>query len=88
MGCRRGVVLPDLFLGVPAMMDDHATICRARNALCDALKVLLNADIMDESDFAASRQHALAALAALDELLYGEGAADSTTRASWARGDR
>ena len=40
------------------MMDDHDIICRARNALCDALKLLLNADIMDESDFAGSRRHA------------------------------
>lgn len=53
------------------MMDDHEIICRARNALCDALKLLLNADIMDESDFQGSRDHALMAIAALDELLNG-----------------
>jgi hypothetical protein len=52
-------------------MDDHEIICRARNALCDALKLLLNADIMDESDFQGSRDHALMAIAALDELLNG-----------------
>jgi hypothetical protein len=69
LGFGRSFVLPDLFLGVPAMMDDHATICRARNALCDALKLLLNADIMDESDFAGSRLSALKAVAALDKLL-------------------
>jgi hypothetical protein len=47
------------------MMDDHYIISRARNHLADALKALLNANIMDEDDFALSRR---AALAAVDEL--------------------
>jgi hypothetical protein len=55
------------------MMDDHEIICRARNALADALKLLLNADIMGESDFEGSRNHAIAAVEALDELLRDAG---------------
>lgn len=51
------------------MMDDHYIICRARNDLADALKVLLKADIMTATDFQASRDHAATAIEALDDLL-------------------
>lgn len=51
------------------MMDDHFIISRARNELADALKVLLNAGIMGVEDFSKSRDHAVAALEALDDLL-------------------
>lgn len=51
------------------MMDDHFVISRARNHLADALKVLLNANIMDATDFARSRYAALAAVSELDVLL-------------------
>lgn len=51
------------------MMDDHFIICRARNELADALKVLLNANIMTSVDFRESRAHAMAAIGALDDLL-------------------
>lgn len=51
------------------MMDDHPQICDARNALCDALKVLLNPEIMTENDFQESRDHAVVAVNALDKLL-------------------
>lgn len=52
------------------MMDDHAILCRARNGLADALKVLLNPDIMDAGDFEAAKAHAITAVKALDELLH------------------
>jgi hypothetical protein len=56
-------------LVVPSMMDDHFIISRARNHLADALKALLNANIMDEEDFSRSRKSALAAVDELDVLL-------------------
>jgi hypothetical protein len=61
--------IPHLVLGGPPMMDDHFIISRARNHLADALKALLNADIMDATDFARSRDAALAAVSELDVLL-------------------
>jgi hypothetical protein len=51
------------------MMDDHDVLCRARNHLVDALKTLLNPDIMTEVDFQKSKNHALAGIAAIDDLL-------------------
>jgi hypothetical protein len=51
------------------MMDDHFIISRARNHLADALKALLNANIMDAADFTKSRIAALAAVSELDVLL-------------------
>jgi hypothetical protein len=51
------------------MMDDHFVISQARNDLADALKALLNAEIMTEADFRKSRESALAAVGALDDLL-------------------
>ena len=51
------------------MMDDHFIISRARNHLADALKVLLNANIMGKDDFSRSRKAALAAVGELDVLL-------------------
>ena len=51
------------------MMDDHAALSRARNDLADALKVLLNADIMGASDFARSRDLAASAVRELNDLL-------------------
>jgi hypothetical protein len=50
-------------------MDDHETLSAARNELADALKELLKPGIMGASDFRASRQHTLAALALQDRLL-------------------
>ena len=50
------------------MMDDHYVICAARNALADALKVLLKPDIMTVSDFQESRDRARRAVEALDVL--------------------
>lgn len=37
-------------------MDDHFTICLARNHLADALKALLKAEIMTDEDFLVSRK--------------------------------
>lgn len=51
------------------MMDDHFIISRARNHLADALKILLNANIMDASDFERSRDAAIAAVRELNVLL-------------------
>ena len=51
------------------MMDDHLTLSAARNALCSALKTLLNAGIMDAGDFRESRGHAMDAIGYLDVLL-------------------
>lgn len=51
------------------MMDDHLMLSAARNHLCDALKVLLNPDIMDKDDFRRSRALTALALGYLDELL-------------------
>lgn len=51
------------------MMDDHGILSAARVELADALKVLLNPNIMDAGDFRKSRKHAAAAMARLDELL-------------------
>jgi hypothetical protein len=51
------------------MMEDHFIICSARNALADALKALLKADIMTASDFSQSRAHAMSAISSLDDLL-------------------
>ena len=51
------------------MMDDHGLLSRARNELADALKVLLNPDIMTAADFRQSLAHATAATDALIELL-------------------
>ena len=51
------------------MMDDHAILCHARNELADALKVLLNPEIMDGADFRKAKAHAVAATGALDALL-------------------
>lgn len=51
------------------MMDDHYIICRVRNDLSDALKALLKSDIMTEVDFRRSRERAMAAVGALDDLL-------------------
>lgn len=51
------------------MMEDHFIICRARNDLADALKILLQADIMTADDFRKSREYAMAAIGALDDLL-------------------
>jgi hypothetical protein len=51
------------------MMDDHVVICEARNELADALKVLLNPAIMGASDFLTARNHAQAAMNALNRLL-------------------
>jgi hypothetical protein len=54
------------------MMDDHEQICAVRNALADALKVLLQAGIMFKEDFVGSREHVLRALLGLDELISQE----------------
>jgi hypothetical protein len=51
------------------MMDDHFTISAARNHLADALRALLVADIMTESDFRAARWSAREAIEKLDDLL-------------------
>jgi hypothetical protein len=51
------------------MMDDHYIICRARNGLSDALKALLKADIMTAEDFQESKNKAVIAIGALNELL-------------------
>jgi hypothetical protein len=51
------------------MMDDHFILSAARNHLADALKALLNADIMTEADFRAARRSAREAIEKLDVLL-------------------
>jgi hypothetical protein len=51
------------------MMDDHLILSAARNHLADALKVLLNPEIMTNTDFHAARNEALAAIEKLDVLL-------------------
>ena len=51
------------------MMDDHYQISAARNELLDALKTLLNPEIMGPDDFRRSRGHASAAIERLDDLL-------------------
>ena len=54
------------------MMDDHFIISRARNHLADALKALLEAEIMTADDFVKARADALSAVAELDDLLRVE----------------
>lgn len=51
------------------MMDDHIVICLARNELADALKVLLNPEIMGAPEFLAARNHTQLAMNALNRLL-------------------
>jgi hypothetical protein len=51
------------------MMDDHETLCRARNELVAALAGLLKVKIMNADDFNKSREHAVKAVAAIDVLL-------------------
>jgi hypothetical protein len=51
------------------MLEDHYLISDARVALSDALRALLKADLMVMADFQASHERAIAAVAALDELL-------------------
>ena len=50
------------------MMDDHYIISAARNHLADALKILLNPDIMTTNDFEASKIAAIAAIQELEKL--------------------
>jgi len=58
--------------GFAEMMDDHFIISRARNHLADALKALLEAEIMTADDFVKARADALSAVAELDDLLRVE----------------
>lgn len=51
------------------MMDDHEVICAARNALCDALKTLLNPAIMGAPEFLLARNQTQQAINALNRLL-------------------
>lgn len=51
------------------MMDDHATLSRARNELADAMKALLREDIMTTVDFRSALERTVAALDAIAELL-------------------
>lgn len=51
------------------MMDDHHTLSAARNHLADALKVLLNPEIMTVTDFTSARESAAMAIEQLDVLL-------------------
>lgn len=69
MGWHRQGGVCHVFLADPLVMEDHIIISRARQELAAALTSLLKADIMDAVDFNASKNHALAALAALDDLL-------------------
>ena len=51
------------------MLDDHNIICLARNELADALKVLLNPEIMGAPEFLLARNHTQMAMNALNRLL-------------------
>ena len=51
------------------MLEDHYIICEARDALCNALKVLLYPEIMGASEFQAARDHTQQAMNAIDKLL-------------------
>lgn len=51
------------------MMDDHELVCQARNSLCDALKTLLNPEIMKTPEFLMARNQTQLALKTLDKLL-------------------
>lgn len=59
----------DIAEGIAGVMEDHFVICRARNYLADALKVLLKAEIMNADDFSRSREAALSAVEELNDLL-------------------
>ena len=51
------------------MKDDHEIICLARNQLADAMKVLLNPEIMGAPEFLAARNHTQLAMNALNRLI-------------------
>lgn len=51
------------------MKDDHYDISQARNDLCDALKALLNPDIMTGQDFARALDHTVSAARILSKLV-------------------
>jgi hypothetical protein len=51
------------------MMSDHETLSRVRNELADALKCLLKAEIMTDTDFRSAHYHASFAIECLDVLL-------------------
>lgn len=51
------------------MLDDHETICAARNHLCDALKTLLKPEIMGAPEFLLARNQTQMAMTALNRLL-------------------
>lgn len=51
------------------MLADHDLLCRARTELVDALKALLQPNIMTAADFRLSLEHATAATDAIIALL-------------------